>query len=284
MHTFDATGTSLSNAHGNSFTSDAQQRPSIALETNDDLVAVWESVGQDGAGFGVFGRRFDSTGAALGAEFQVNTYTSGDQARPAVASDADGDFVVVWLSVQNDAMLDTLGVFAQRFSSSGARSGAELTSYTTDLAHEPAVAMDASGNLLVVWDGFAVDDPDGIIARHWSASGVPIGAEFLVNDYRTGTQGDAQIAMGPAGDFVVIWTSQRDGSGTGIFGRRFAGAALAPLDVDGNGGDPAPLTDGLLILRYLFGFRDATLIAGAVGGGCTRCTATEVAGYLAGLL
>lgn len=33
-----------------------------------------------------------------GDQFQVNTYTSGKQRDPALAVDADGDFVVVWAS------------------------------------------------------------------------------------------------------------------------------------------------------------------------------------------
>jgi hypothetical protein len=45
-----------------------------------------------------------------------------------------------------------------------------------------------------------------------------------------------------------------------------------------------PLTDGLLILRYLFGFRGATLIGSAVGGGCARCDAPSIEAYIAGLL
>ena len=51
------------------------------------------------------------------------------------------------------------------------------------------------------------------------------------------------------------------------------------LDVDGNGQADA-LTDGLLTIRYLFGFRGATLIDGAVDAGCTRCTAPEIEAYL----
>jgi hypothetical protein len=51
------------------------------------------------------------------------------------------------------------------------------------------------------------------------------------------------------------------------------------LDVDGNGTADA-LTDGILILRFLFGFGGATLINGAVGGGCTRCVATDIETFL----
>jgi hypothetical protein len=60
-----------------------------------------------------------------------------------------------------------------------------------------------------------------------------------------------------------------------------SGLGLA-LDVDGNG-IKDPLTDGLLTLRYLFGFRGATLITGATGPGCTRCTAVAIEAYLASL-
>jgi hypothetical protein len=52
------------------------------------------------------------------------------------------------------------------------------------------------------------------------------------------------------------------------------------LDIDGNGGG-APLTDGLLVLRFLFGFTTGTLTAGAVDlDGCTRCDAPAIEAYL----
>jgi hypothetical protein len=54
------------------------------------------------------------------------------------------------------------------------------------------------------------------------------------------------------------------------------------LDVDGNGVETA-LTDGLLTLRWLLGLRGQPLVAGAVGPGCTRCTAETIEPFLAGL-
>jgi len=56
--------------------------------------------------------------------------------------------------------------------------------------------------------------------------------------------------------------------------------APCTLDVDGNG-TVAALQDGLLTIRYEFGFAGATLITGAVGTGCTRCTAAAIETYLA---
>ena len=51
------------------------------------------------------------------------------------------------------------------------------------------------------------------------------------------------------------------------------------LDVDANGVRD-PLTDGVVVARYLFGFRGATLVSGAVGEGCSRCTASAIESYL----
>ncbi len=59
-------------------------------------------------------------------------------------------------------------------------------------------------------------------------------------------------------------------------------AQLDPaLDVDRNGTVDA-LTDGLLVLRYLFGFRGDVLVNDALGEGATRSTAAQIEAYLAG--
>ena len=54
------------------------------------------------------------------------------------------------------------------------------------------------------------------------------------------------------------------------------------LDIDGNG-QIEPLKDGVLILRYLFGFRGDALINGAVGANPARFTAADIEAYLRGL-
>ncbi|MEE9302509.1 MAG: DUF1800 family protein [Thiotrichaceae bacterium] len=51
------------------------------------------------------------------------------------------------------------------------------------------------------------------------------------------------------------------------------------LDIDGDG-TVKPLTDSLLLLRYLFGFRGETLIAGAVDNNATRSTAAAIESYI----
>ena len=55
------------------------------------------------------------------------------------------------------------------------------------------------------------------------------------------------------------------------------------LDIDGNGSADA-LTDGLLVIRYLFGLRGAALINGAVGAGAQRATSVAIESYLQSLM
>nr|MBP8296882.1 Ig-like domain-containing protein [Burkholderiales bacterium] len=59
---------------------------------------------------------------------------------------------------------------------------------------------------------------------------------------------------------------------------------IAPqLDIDGNGlADPR--TDGLMVVRYLFGLRGTSLIQGAIGTGAKRTTAPQVESYIRALL
>jgi hypothetical protein len=51
------------------------------------------------------------------------------------------------------------------------------------------------------------------------------------------------------------------------------------LDIDDDGALEA-LTDGLLVLRFLFGFTGTTLTTGAVGASCDRCDAAAIEPYL----
>ena len=55
------------------------------------------------------------------------------------------------------------------------------------------------------------------------------------------------------------------------------------LDIDGNGTADA-LTDGLLVIRYLFGLRGPPLIDRAIGTGASRTTAPEIETYIKNLM
>ena len=82
----------------NTYTTDYQGMTSVSHDSSGGFVVVWTSAYQDLDGLGVFAQRFDSSGSAVGSEFQVNTYTTGDQwsERTSVSHDPSDGFVVIW--------------------------------------------------------------------------------------------------------------------------------------------------------------------------------------------
>jgi hypothetical protein len=142
----------------NTYTTNMQGEPvfpsSVAADPSGNFVVVWSSASQDGGSFGLFGQRYASSGTPLGPEFRVNTYTTSSQALPSVASDASGNFVVVWSSTQDGS---SLGVFGQRYASSGAPLGPEfrVNSYTTGDQRYLSVDADSAGNFSS-WSGGAM--------------------------------------------------------------------------------------------------------------------------------
>jgi hypothetical protein len=266
----------------NTRTSGYQRGGEVAVDGLGGFVIVWGSQYQDGSSGAVLVRRFNSAGLALGVELQVNTYTIESQSDPDVAREDDGDYVVVWRSTDQDGSEN--GIFARRFNSAGLALGAEfqVNTYTSSQQVDPLVATSSSGGFVVVWGSYNQDGSHfGVFARRFNGSGLPLGSEFMVNSFTSADQFPSGLAINDAGGFVVAWASYgQDGGGDGIFGQRFL--ALTPFDADGNGVLGA-LTDGLLVLRFLFGFSGATLTTGAVGEGCTRCDDVSIAAYLQSL-
>ncbi len=218
----------------NTFTTNNQGDPAVAMDADGDFVVTWTSYGQDGSGYGIYAQRYNSTGTAQGGEFRANTFTTGEQGRSAVAMDASGRFVVAWESVGQDGSLG--GIFAQRYDASGVPQGGEfqVNVFTTADQRFASVAMDVDGDFVVAWDGYGQDGSGfGIRARAYNAAGVAQGGELSVNSYTTADQRVPVVAMDARGDAVIDWQSNgQDGSGYGVYAQRYAESnpdAAAPM-------------------------------------------------------
>ena len=96
----------------NEYSAGDQTAPAIASDDLGNMMIVWQSAGQDGDGWGIYGRRFAIT-QVWPIEIPVNQYTLGNQTDPQVAWDAGHSFVVVWSSSSADPA--HTGIFARRF-------------------------------------------------------------------------------------------------------------------------------------------------------------------------
>jgi hypothetical protein len=228
---YDSGGNALGNEFQvNTYTTDFQTGPVIAVASGGDFVVAWasESSASDGEG-SIQGQRFDQNGAAVGTEFTVNTYTTGLQTAPEVAVDSTGSFVVVWNSYESEGD-DYNSIQGRRFDANGAALGTEfqVNGYTTNTQSQPSVASLAGGSFVVVWfsDGSSGSDSNySILGQIYDAAGAPSGTEFQVNTYTTSYQVFNDVAAGANGGFAVVWDSQgssgSDTAGFSIQGQRF---------------------------------------------------------------
>ena len=205
-------------------------QPSVAVGVNGDFAVVWASHVQ-GLDQGIWGRRFGRDGAPQGDQFRVSPPHSNinpqDEA-PVIAMDLDGDFVVVWLTVDFASAPPKLSVFGQRFKRTGEPEGAALpinTVASDPVRPGPAIAMDADGDFVVGWMARNPDfTADGFV-RRFSATGVPRGSEF-----RVAAQASSifpKVAMNASGNFVVTWLQSQPSPPGALKGRRFNSNGVA---------------------------------------------------------
>ena len=207
----------------NTYTENYQWAPSAASFSGGGFVVVWQSAGQDGSGYGVFGQRYDGTGTKLGGEFQVNTQEAFNQDVPFVASFQDNSFVVTWRSAGQDG--SGYGVYGQLFDSDGNMTESEFAVNTSvDGDQEGSVVIPLlDGKFAVIWSSEGTDGSgEGVYGQLFESNAEFSGTEFLINTNTSGDQGACSGTFLANGGFVAVWVSaDQDGSGNGVYGQMF---------------------------------------------------------------
>jgi hypothetical protein len=238
----------------NSFTTAGQEAPDVAMADDGSFLVVWESFVQDGDQTGIAARAFDASGAPLGDDFLLNTYTTGGQQQASVAPLAAGGFAVVWESPQDGS---GYGVIARVVDAGGAPAGGELAvnAFTTGDQRAAHVGRGEGSDFTVIWSGAASHDADGVAARSIGPGPAPVGGDIGVNAFTTGGQARAAIAGEADGSFVVVWDSaSQDGDSYGVFARDF--------DTTG-----APVDSEFQVNTFTTGFQGYTNSISAAGDG-----------------
>jgi hypothetical protein len=189
---FDAHGVAQTAAAlVNTTVADFQSAPAISALADGGYVVTWQSSGQDGSDSGVYLQRYAASGAAVGAETQVNTTTAGSQDAPTVTAMSDGGFVVAWESSGQDG--SGFGVYAQRYDASGHAAGGEtqINSSTFSDQMAPAIAATSDGGFIVTWMSYQQDGSGwGIYSKIFAADPAPpLGGQAPGDAYVHGTAG-----------------------------------------------------------------------------------------------
>ncbi len=139
-------------------------------------------------------------------EFQVNTYIDNNQKKPAIAFNADGDFVVVWQSELQDS--DRMGIYGQKYDQYGIRVGDEFR-VNQSVAYSqfsPDVCFLPDSSFVVAWAGHDATFNADIYIRKFDANCDPVTGDVLVNTYVDNGQGSVMVACS-GNNTMVAWES-----------------------------------------------------------------------------
>ncbi len=186
----------------------------------------------------VYVRRYTRQGVPVGDEIHANQFTRFSQRNPTLASLANGNFILAWVS-ENQGVAETnllqglarQDIYGRLFTTAGVPLGNEfmLNDPASSQNGFPAVAALPGGGFRLAWaqgSGIATDGMD-IMTRAFDANGTPLAAPQRVNTWTRGDQFAPAVAAGPAGE-LIVWTSMgQDGSAEGVYGQWISGGSLS---------------------------------------------------------
>jgi hypothetical protein len=186
--------------------------PHVRVSSSGNTVVVWRQ--SDGTRFNIWSRLYAPDVVGWRAPLLVETHDA-EASEPRVALGEDGNAIAVWLqrrSTQLDVLASTL---AARDTAWATAEPIEFESQGD--ADAPQVALDGSGNALVVWR-----QAEGSVQHVWANRYVP-GTRWGSSQRLDGPNGTAarpSLSVSPGGEGLVLWSST-EGAQTYIGANRY---------------------------------------------------------------
>eukprot|EP01064_Diplonema_japonicum_P006419 TRINITY_DN14260_c4_g1_i1.p1 TRINITY_DN14260_c4_g1~~TRINITY_DN14260_c4_g1_i1.p1 ORF type:complete len:562 (+),score=90.50 TRINITY_DN14260_c4_g1_i1:31-1716(+) len=202
----------------------AQVEPSVAGLGSPitAFVSVWEGQWTDSTEGSIYGQIFSLDKQKIGSELTINDFTTGRQSQPDVGGLANGDFVVVWASKDEDG--SGMGIYAKMYDSVGANKTSAFlvnTAHTTSDQQHPKVIGVGTG-FLITWTSNQQDaSQNGVYASLFDSSANEVNT-FRVNTQQTNDQYKPDATILEDGRIVIAWTSEADGNGDGIYAQVYS--------------------------------------------------------------
>lgn len=201
-------------------------QPKIAAGDTGNFVMVW--LDERDGNLGIYCQRYSSSGMPLGSNFRVNDDTAiiHESSKPAVGLSDNGSFVVIWCDLRNG----DCDIYGQRYTNSGTKQGTNFKindDAGIGAQQRPAIAVDGSGNSVVVWNDNR--NKTNIYGQRYTSSGDPVGTNFKVNDTTIiDFYTEPAIGAGEMGNFIVVWSDIRSGdpSFSDIYGQRYGSSGF----------------------------------------------------------
>ena len=215
---FAANGSALdaSEKRGNQTSIGTEQNAAVAMDTTGRFVVAFD------VGNHTYFQRFDAAGTAQGGRTQVDSLL-GSNGGAAIAMDGAGNFTIVY---REDNI--SPGVWGRGFNADGSQ---RYASFYVDSgnADNPSIAMAGDGSFIVGYQKTGTNGND-IFTRLYTASGSPVAAGAIVNQYTSNEQKAPSVALfGGTGHYVAVWSGKSSGDNDGVSARVFAAAPVAPV-------------------------------------------------------
>ncbi|QKK01470.1 MAG: hypothetical protein HND55_01680 [Pseudomonadota bacterium] len=202
---------------------DLQILPRIAGAPNGGFLVVWEGRGIFDDTLSIHGRFMSSDGTPSGAIERISQYQNTNQRRVDLARNADGRYMIVWQSSEQDG--ESWGIFGRCLTADGDGGGEFQINQSIDGAQsQPRVVGLGDRGFAVAWHdnaGRSSFEYRRIMLRHFDRHCDPLGDELQVNQFDEGIQDLPAIGAGPDGSHIVVWQSlPEDFKLQGIYARR----------------------------------------------------------------
>ena len=204
----------------NTYTEDAQRYPSIAMDNQGDFTIAWQSLNQDGSGYGIYAQRYDTGGRPFGGVNESQVLT--------VHGTPTGSFELLWS--KGSPSLVTGPIPINGSTTATIQYGGLTTSVAAAVQAELAkigaqvqvLAINGT-QLLITFIGDDAGQPEPplvVVNTSFAPASASIteqttvqgaAGEFRVNDTTANDQKFPAVAMSQQGDFVVTWTSYGTG-------------------------------------------------------------------------
>ncbi len=226
-----------------------QTQPAIGIDSSGSFVIAWTDY-RDG-NMDVYAQRYDPSGIPLGTNFKVNDdLDTLYQNLPAIAMNGSGSFTVCWIDNRNG----DLDIYAQRYDSSGLPLGSNFkvnADVGTSSQAYCAVAMDESGNSVIIWRDNRTNTYD-IYAQKYDTSGNLVGSNYLVINptYLPDVQHIPSVVTD--GDNIYFtWMDARRARGYDIYAK-VVDWSWHNICGDANGDELVDVGDVVYLINYLF--------------------------------
>jgi hypothetical protein len=201
----------------NSYNASTQAYPFV-VENDDGFGIFWQSDGQDGSGYGVYGKLYNENGEDLLNidDISISNNTEGHQDFISGVSLGNDKTALVFQTADNRVAVSILN------ETTGSLENEYLVSADNSSPQwYPGVAALSDGGYVITWA--ESDRTIDVYCQFFSSEHQEMTEQILVNSHTAGRQHLPTIASNENDEIFIAWTSYdgQDGSGAGVYGQLF---------------------------------------------------------------